>query len=205
MKLKDGIHSDIKKFTYLNQETIITPFFTNDYCDHLINRLEKHGWKVDENGNYDMYLNEIEDGKEWCRDFLEIIKKDIEPEIVKNWTEAIKGRLWKYYPVPFAKKFSLKGQSELDLHVDNALITFFVKLNDNFGGCDTVFPRQKWDTSNLKKGEMLIIPGIITHPHYTKKLTWGEKYSLVGRVSILDVRESKEYSDNIESVISDIK
>ena len=48
---------------------------------------------------------------------------------------------------------------------------------------------------------MLIIPGVITHPHYTEKLTWGEKYSLVGRVSILDIREKDKYSDNIESII----
>ena len=103
------------------------------------------------------------------------------------------------------KKFSLKGQTELKLHVDNSLITFLVKLNDNYGGCDTVFPRQKWDTRNLKKGEMVINPGIITHPHYTTKLTWGEKYTLVGRVTILDVRESEKTSDNIESVIADLK
>ena len=46
----------------------------------------------------------------------------------------------------------------------------------------------------------MVIPGVITHPHYTEKLEWGEKYSLIGRVSILDVRESRKHSDDIESL-----
>jgi len=200
MKLKDGIDKKIGKFTYIDKETIITPFFTNRYCDYLINKFEKLGWKIDDNGNYDTYLSKVEKGKEDCKDFLNIIKKKIEPEIVKNWTPAIKGRLWKYYPVPFAKKFSNDGQYELKLHVDNSLMTLFIKLNDNFGGCETVFPRQNWNTSKLKKGCMMIIPGIITHPHYTKKLKWGTKYSLIGRISILDVRKNDYYHDNIESL-----
>ena len=200
MRLKEGIHKDLGKFNYIDKETIITPFFTNEYCDYLIKLFDDFGWEIDGQGNYDTYLHKIKNGKEACKDFLEIIKQKVEPEIVRNWTPAIKGRLWKYYPVPFAKKFSNKGQSELNLHVDNSLITFFIKLNDNFGGCNTVFPRQNWNTSNLKKGEMMVIPGVITHPHYTEKLEWGEKYSLIGRVSILDVRESKKHSDDIESL-----
>ena len=128
MKLKNGIDTKIKNFTYIDAETIITPFFTSEYCDFLIKTFEDYGWTVDGQGNFDTYLHLVKEGKKICKDFLEVIKEEIEPEIVKNWTEAIKGRLWKYYPVPFVKKFSLKGQTELKLHVDNSLITFLVKL-----------------------------------------------------------------------------
>tara|TARA_B100001123_G_scaffold324660_1_gene364696 strand:+ start:1243 stop:1845 length:603 start_codon:yes stop_codon:yes gene_type:complete len=200
MRLIEGISEDIGKFNYLDKDTIITPFFTNIYCDYLINKFEKFGWIKDKSGHYDTYLSKIENGKNDCKDFLDIIKNKIEPEIIKNWTPALRNRLWKFYPVPFGKKFSSNGETELNLHVDNSLITLFIKLNDNFGGCETVFPRQNWDTSKLAKGELLIVPGVVTHPHYTKKLTWGDKYSLVGRISNLDVRQNDYYSDDIEKI-----
>ena len=136
-----------------------------------------------------------------CQDFLDVIKTKIEPAIIENWTSVIKNRLWKYYPVPFGKKFSNKGQKDLKLHVDNSLITLFVKLNDDYTGCNTVFPRQSWDTSYLEKGSMLVIPGIITHPHYTTMLESGVKYSFIGRISILDVRESDYFSDDMEKIL----
>ena len=202
MKLKDGIHNQIGQFINLDKDTLITPFFTAEYCDYLIEKFNKHGWEVDQNGNYDTYLHKIEEGKSDCRDFLNVVKEKIEPKIVENWTHVIKNRLWKYYPVPFGKKFSKKGQEDLKLHVDNSLITLFVKLNDDYQGCDTVFPRQNWDTSYLKKGDMLVIPGVITHPHYTTSLESGEKYSLIGRISILDVRESDYFSDDIERILN---
>ncbi len=197
MNFKDGIDHNLGNFNYIDRETITTPFFTKKYCDHLITLFEKLGWTEDKQGNYDTYLSKIENGKQICKDFLDIIKKKIEPEIVKNWTPAIQGRLWRYYPVPFAKKFTPQGQTELKLHVDNSLITLFIKLNDNFGGCNTIFPRQNWDTSKVETGHMIVIPGVITHPHYTEKLEWGNKYSLIGRISILEPRENKDFSDDI--------
>jgi len=201
MRLVEGIDKNIGKCQYVDKDTIITPFFTEEYCDYLIEKFENYGWKIDDDGNYDTYLHLIENGKQDCKDFLNITKNKIEPEIIKNWTHVIKNRLWKYHPVPFAKKFDVNGQKKLKLHVDNSLLTLFVKLNSDYEGCNTVFPRQDWNTSFLKKGQMLIIPGIITHPHYTEKLKSGVKYSLIGRISILDIRESNYFADNIESVI----
>lgn len=202
MKLINGIDKNIGNVSYVDKDTIITPFFTSSYCDYLIQKFNNFGWEVDKNGNYDTYLHKIENGFEDCKDFLSIIKDKLEPVIVENWTHVIKNRLWKYYPVPFGKKFSSKGQKDLNLHVDNSLLTLFVKLNDDYTGCNTVFPRQNWNTSELNKGSMLIMPGIVTHPHYTESLKSGEKYSLIGRVSILDVRESNYFADDIEKLLN---
>ena len=201
MRLIDGIDKDVCKFEYIDKDTITCPFFTSEYCDYLISKFENFGWSVDSDGNYDTYLHLLEGGRQDCEDFLNVVKEKIEPEIVKNWTHVIKNRLWKYYPVPFGKKFSKKGQKNLNIHVDNSLLTLFVKLNDDFKGCNTVFPRQNWDTGRLKKGSMIIMPGVVTHPHYTETLIEGEKYSLVGRISILDVRENNYFSDDIENVL----
>ena len=49
MRLKDGIDENIGQFKYLDKDTIITPFFTNKYCDYLIDCFEKTGWS----GGYD--------------------------------------------------------------------------------------------------------------------------------------------------------
>ena len=201
MKLRDGIDKKIGNFEYLDKDTLITPFITKSYCDYLISEFEKIGWKKGTNGLYDTYLSEISEGKEICKDYLKVIKEKIEPEIIKNWTPAIRNRLWKYYPVPFGKKFTVNGQTESVLHIDNSLLTLFIKLNDGFEGCETVFPRQNWDTSKLKVGGMIVFPGIVTHPHNTKKLTSGNKFLMIGRITILDARENNLYGDNIESLM----
>ena len=201
MRLKDGISDQINNFKYLDRDTIIVSFFKEEYCDYLIEKLNKFGSDVDSNGNRNTYLHRIENGIEDCKDYLQVIKEKIEPEVVKNWTHVIKNRLWKYYPVPFLKKYSTTGQKKLNLHVDNSLLTFLVKLNDDYEGCNTIFPRQNWSTAQLNKGEMVICPGVVTHPHVTESLISGEKYSLIGRASILDVREITGPFDNIEDVI----
>ena len=201
MKLRDGIDKKIGNFEYLDKDTLITPFITKSYCDYLISEFEKIGWKKGTQGDYNTYLSEISEGKETCKDYLKVIKEKIEPEIIKNWTPAIRNRLWKYYPVPFGKKFSQSHLvTETALHVDNSLLTLFIKLNDGYEGCETVFPRQNWDTSKLKVGGMIVFPGVISHPHYTKKLISGNKFLIIGRITILDVRENNLYGDSIENL-----
>lgn len=201
MRLIEGISNDVGTFNYVDNDTITTPFFTREYCDYLIKKLNDYGSDIDSNGNYNTYLHKIKDGVNDCKDYLSIIRKVIEPEIEKNWTHVIKNRLWEHYPVPFIKKYNKTGQKKLNLHSDNALFTFLVKLNDDYSGCNTIFPRQNWSTDQLGKGEMLIAPGIVTHPHYTESLLGGEKYTLIGRGTILDVRRNVDASDNIEDII----
>lgn len=192
MRLKDGIDLNIGKFDYIDNNTIATSFFTKEYCSYLIDKFEEIEWKIDECGNVESSLQKIKNGKIACEDFFDVFKEKIEPEIIKNWTHSIKEcRLWQYYPDPYVKKYSLKSQTSLKQHVDSTLLTLLVKLNDNFGGCHTILPRQNWNSSKLGVGSMVIFPGAIT-PHYASKLEWGTKYSMIGRISRLqcDIRES---------------
>ena len=193
MKFEEGLDKNIGKFKDYG-DCFTTPFFTKDYCDNLIMLSEEHGFEIDENGNYDLLLHKIKDGEKICKSWLATIKKYLEPKILEVFTVAIKNRLWDAYPVPFIKKFSMDGQTDLSLHSDNSILTIFVKLNDENEGCLTVFPRQNWDSSQMKVGEVGIWPGSITHPHYTTKLESGVKYSLVGRSSILIARKN-EFDD----------
>ena len=198
MKLVEGISKEIGDFTYIDKDTFSTPFFTEDYCKYFIQTFEDLGFEVDENGNYDTLIHRPPGGEEMCKQFLEAVESKIEPEILKCFTSVIKNRLWSGYPVPFIKKFFSTGQKNLDMHSDNSLLTLFVKLNNDFTGCETIFPRQNWNMKDLPVGHMVIFPGAITHPHYTTELFEGIKYSLIGRVSILIPRENK--FDNLKDI-----
>ena len=96
MRLKDGIDKDIGNLKFVDKDTIITPFFTSEYCDYLISKFNNLGWEVDEDGNYDTYLHKVADGNLDCKDFLEVVQEKIEPHILENWTHVIKNRLWKF-------------------------------------------------------------------------------------------------------------
>tara|TARA_R110001583_G_scaffold7985_10_gene38949 strand:+ start:38748 stop:39344 length:597 start_codon:yes stop_codon:yes gene_type:complete len=198
LKLIEGISEQIGSFSYIDKDTFSTPFFTEEYCNHFIDKFENLGFDVDENGNYDTLIHLPPGGEEICKDFLKVVEDKIEPEILKCFTHVIKNRLWRGYPVPFIKKFFKTGQKDLNLHSDNSLITLFVKLNNSFDGCETIFPRQDWNMKDLPVGHMAVFPGSITHPHYTTELFSGIKYSLIGRVSILTPRENK--FDDLKSI-----
>ena len=201
MEFNQGIHKDIGNFSYINNDLFTTAFFTEEYCRYFIGLFEKLGFEIDNTGNYDTFINKVHGGNIICNSFLKIVERYIEPEILKTFTLAVKNRLWSGYPVPFIKKFSKTGQYNLKLHSDNSLFTLFVKLNDDFEGCDTIFPRQKWSTKDLGVGNVVIFPGVVTHPHYTTQLTSGVKYTLVGRVSILEARH--DMFDDIENVVNE--
>ena len=136
-------------------------------------------------------MSKIEDGELICKAWKDSLVKFIEPKMFMFYTDSIKNRNFGKYPIPFCKKFDMNGQQDLKLHNDNSVLTLYVKLNDDFTGCETVFPRQNWDTSNMYVGDLAVWPGVTTHPHYTKKLLSGSKYSLVGRHSILTQRGGK--------------
>ena len=219
MKFKDGIDKNVGKFEMIGEDAFITPFLTKEYCSYLISLFEDHGFKLDDNENCDILMHRIKGGKDICKSYLKYVEKYIEPKILKVFKPVIKTDhidggtvthpgtryrgLWAGYPVPFCKKWSNteEGQIKLRLHNDNSLLTLFMILNDDYEGCETVFPRQNWDTSKLRAGHVGIFPGTITHPHFTKSLKSGVKYTLVGRVSILQPRNGE--FDNIKNLFLD--
>ena len=211
MKFKDGIDKDIGKFEMIGEDAFITPFLTKEYCSYLISLFEDHGFKLDDNENCDILMHRIKGGKDICKSYLKYVEKYIEPKILKVFTPVIKTGhidrgyrgLWDGYPIPFCKKWSNteEGQFKLKLHNDNSLLTLFMKLNEDYEGSETTYPRQNWDTSTLKVGHIIICPGTVTHPHFTKSLKSGVKYTLVGRVSILQPRYGE--FDNFNNLFLD--
>lgn len=74
-------------------------------------------------------------------------------------------------------KYEVGQQEELRLHHDVAQVSASIKLNDDYEGAELEFPRQKYSNKNLRVGQMLAWPSLVTHPHRSLPITRGVKYS----------------------------
>ena len=222
MILYDGLDKNIGNFVDFAPDCFSTPFFTPEYCEHLIKLSEECGIKEQDHGDYNLLIHNLEGGEEICKSWLSTIEEYIEPKIIEKYSYAIKyksdtinydnntasdeipsdayeSRCWNGYSVPFIKKYSKETQRQLTYHWDCSLLTIYMKLNDKYTGLTTVFPRQNWNNSNMKVGELAIWPSL-THPHYVEKIKSGIKYSFVGRAGILSPRNDE--CDNIRKLYS---
>lgn len=78
----------------------------------------------------------------------------------------------------FVIKYSEGEQTSLPLHHDASLVSFSIKLNDDYEGGELVFPRQNFSNKDINVGDAIIWPGQVTHGHQCNTLTKGTKYSL---------------------------
>ena len=77
----------------------------------------------------------------------------------------------------FVIKYQVGQQEELRMHHDVAQVSASIKLNDNYQGAELEFPRQNFSNRDLKVGEMVVWPSLVTHPHRSAQITGGVKYS----------------------------
>jgi hypothetical protein len=77
----------------------------------------------------------------------------------------------------FVIKYQVGQQEELRMHHDVAQVSASIKLNDNYQGAELEFPRQNFSNRELKVGEMVVWPSLVTHPHRSAPITSGVKYS----------------------------
>lgn len=67
------------------------------------------------------------------------------------------------------------------LHWDFSQFTFVLCLTDDYEGGELCFPRQE-QKLRLHKGDMVLFPGGLTHPHYVNPTTGGVRDVLVGQI-----------------------
>lgn len=67
------------------------------------------------------------------------------------------------------------------LHWDFSQFTFVICLTDEYEGGELCFPRQD-EHIRLKKGDLVLFPGGLTHPHYVNPTTSGVRDVLVGQI-----------------------
>lgn len=77
----------------------------------------------------------------------------------------------------FVIKYEVGQQEELRMHHDVAQVSASIKLNDEYQGAELQFPRQNFSNRELKVGEMVAWPSLVTHPHCSAPIVSGVKYS----------------------------
>ena len=155
---------------------LVYNFLTKDYCDELIEETETFNeWEQLPNDKFpgmEIRLNKLQSR------FFDIFQKAYEEKlvpIVENYWHPLE-----MYGIRdlFAIKYSLGGQTKLNLHHDMSLVSGSMKLNDDYQGGVLRFPRQGVDNSQTPAGSIVIWPGQVTHGHECTELISGTKYGL---------------------------
>ena len=185
MEYNQGIHAESGKTFSVEQDIIITPFWTDEYCRHLVEFAHRFNDKFSKDieyldisqknlGWFDLKLDFVDEI--FFIPYLTQIKAHILPILKEVYTPVIGDVNGWFYP--YIIKYSEKKQST-DLHHDASMITLNIKLNDDYRGCDLFFPRQNFNSKNIPVGHAMIWPSTVTHPHGATELEQGEKYSFV--------------------------
>jgi hypothetical protein len=180
----NGIHPDCGVKFYVENDIIITPFWTEQFCNNLVQISNQFSDKFSKdidwsrNSSYsigwdDLALDKI--SPILFQEFVAQYKQYIIPLIGRVFTYAsadIHG-----WFVPHILRYNQIGQ-HADLHNDTSSITLNIKLNNDYEGCDLKFPRQQFSSANIPIGYAMIWPSTVTHPHYSEPLISGTKLSL---------------------------
>jgi hypothetical protein len=175
-------------------ENFLDPKLCND-----LNRL------VDENYEeiFDRELREAKFPFEGIRGRIEVYKF---PELMKQfedfWFSQIEDQMLDYYLkwLPERNRAGAKAHARTDwkdvfvqvyndmntfdfdenVHCDFSGITFVSCIHDKYEGGILKFPKHNVSLK-LKKRDLVIFPGLYTHPHGVTKLSGGERRVLVGQ------------------------
>lgn len=153
---------------------LVTDFLSEEYCKELIERSEKEGgWNNMEGDAFP--AKEIRLKKLGLWDDFEMAWKTKLGTIAENfWTPM------KHYGLrdAFTMRYSMDTQRDLPLHTDASQVTGSVKLNEEYEGAELIWPHQEFDNKQIKIGQCLLFPSMVTHGHKVQPLTSGVKYSL---------------------------
>ena len=163
-----------RDYEVLDNDIIMVDFLSKSMCDRLIELSEaRGGFKPDEGDKVpgqELRLRELDLWDELSRYW----ERFMAPIIDKHWDPC------NFYGVrdAFLIKYELDGQRKLPLHSDASLVTGSVKLNDGYEGGELYFPRQKFSNKDVPVGKCILFPGQVSHPHTSKELQSGTKWSL---------------------------
>jgi hypothetical protein len=181
----DSKHKNCGEFYHSHQDILITPFWTENFCNKIKNIAECFA---------DFFTHKIvwDDASDknknigWKDITFESIDSTFFNNFVGQYKEHICPLLQDFYKIqpilgwfnPYIIKYDQPGDCT-DLHNDQSMITLNIKLNNNYKGCDLIFPRQNFSTKEIPVGYATIWPSTVTHPHYSTPLIEGVKYSVI--------------------------
>jgi len=167
--LRDGMRE-------VGNEMFVLPFLTPVYCSALIGAAEAAGGFEPDPGD-PVPGHEISIAR-----LSPVVHEAMEQDIgMRIWPQL--RRHWGYIDYhgindAFIIKYERGGQESLRMHHDVAQVSMSVKLNDGYSGAELEFPRQRGTNADLAVGELLVWPSLVTHPHASRPITDGVKYSL---------------------------
>ena len=161
-------------YEVLDDDIIMIDYLTPSMCDALIELSEANGGYKGLEGD-DVPAQEIR---------LSVLGvRDVTAAHWWDYVAPVMGKHWKFCSYrglrdAFIIKYTMEGQKELRLHTDISLVTGSVKLNDDYEGGELYFPRQNFSNKDVPVGKCILFPGQVTHPHTSKELKSGTKWSL---------------------------
>lgn len=152
--------------------------FTEKFCKEAIALAEtKNKWTVGRHKFYptnDVLLQEIGLSVIYSR----VLKEVVYPICIHLW--KLEGSGWDtMFSENFIARYATDRQSHLSLHHDFSHITTVVKLNDEFEGGGTWFPKYKVLSNPERVGVATLHPGLITHQHGARPIYSGTRYVCV--------------------------
>ena len=154
------------------------PLFTDKFCRDAIALAETlDKWTIDRHEFYptnDVLLPEL--GLD--RIYNRVLKEVVYPMCVYIW--KLEGSGWHTMESEnFLARYTTDRQSHLSLHHDFSHMTMVVKLNDEFEGGGTWFPKYKTLSNPKRVGTATLHPGMVTHLHGARPIYAGKRYICV--------------------------
>lgn len=167
---------------HLGDEVYEFPLFTKRFCDEIIAMTEElDNWTYERHKFYpttDVLLEDIGMNRIYNRILNEIIR----PLAVHIWT--LEGKSWhKVNSENFLARYLPDAQSHLSLHHDHSHLSLVVKLNDEFDGGGTYFPKYGLLSNPERIGTATLHPGQITHRHGARPIYSGKRYIIVSFIT----------------------
>ena len=152
--------------------------FTEKFCKEAVALAEaKDNWTIDRHEFYptnDVLLQDIDLQKIYHR----VLKEVVYPLCIHVWT--LEGAGWKdMFSENFMARYTTDRQSHLSLHHDFSHVTMVVKLNDEFEGGGTWFPKYNLLSNPKKIGTATLHPGMVTDLHGARPIDSGKRYIIV--------------------------
>lgn len=154
------------------------PLFTKKFCDEAVALSESlDKWTIDRHEAYptnDVLLKDIGLDEIYSR----VLREIVYPLCIHLW--SLEGPGYDtMYSENFLARYTTDRQSHLALHHDFSNVTMVVKLNDEFDGGGTWFPKYKILSNPERVGTATLHPGMITHHHGARPISAGKRYICV--------------------------
>jgi hypothetical protein len=184
LNYNNGIHPQSGETYTVDNDIIVTPFWTEDFCAELValakeydHKFSAHSQKNVDSSHlgYDaLYFAHI--SQYMFEDYARHYVRDLIPIINKVWPYTRIGG----WQSPFILKYEVNGKRNLRAHHDLSEISFNIKLNNDYEGAELRFPRQGVDNKDIPVGHMMMWPSTVTHYHEVPDIISGVKYSVTG-------------------------